>query len=282
MLAEAGVGLKPVHYREIFESRPAAGFFEVHAENYMGAGGPPHRYLERLAADYAVSFHGVGLSLAGAEAPNVRHLARWRALIDRYDPMLVSEHVAWSSFAGESFHDLLPVPYTIEALDVLCRNINQMQDALGRRILIENPSRYIEFASSEIPEPEFLSEAARRTGCGLLVDVNNVYVSARNLGEDPLKWLASIPAQRVGEIHLAGYATEVIDDTELFIDDHGSPVCADVWELYQRAVSCFGPVATLIEWDTDVPPLQTLLQEAAVANAILEGASDRPAGTAVS
>ncbi|HSG64856.1 MAG TPA: DUF692 domain-containing protein, partial [Gammaproteobacteria bacterium] len=206
MPVAAGIGLKPEHYEGLLASRPALGFLEIHAENYMGAGGPPHRYLEAFAAQYPLSFHGVGASLGGAEPLDPQHLQRWRTLIERYDPVLVSEHVAWTSHAGLALHDLLPLPYTQESLAALCEHIDAMQTALGRTILIENPSRYLDFADSQMSETEFLATAARRTGCGLLLDINNVYVSARNQSEDAGAYLGAVPAELVGEIHLAGHA----------------------------------------------------------------------------
>ena len=264
--ASAGIGLKPEFYAPLLRERSALGFLEIHTENYMGKGGAPHRYLEALAADYDLSFHGVALSLGGYEALDKHHLKRWRQLVDRYQPRFVSEHVAWTSFGMSVFHDLLPLPYTEESLAVLCRHVDEMQEALGRHILIENPSAYMAMRHSPIPEAEFLQEAARRTGCGLLLDVNNVYVSARNLGLDPLAWIDGLPGEPLEEVHLAGHATEIVDGHELRIDDHGSPVCEDVWALYRRLIARIGPRPTLIERDTDVPPLETMLAEAARAD----------------
>ena len=285
--AKAGIGLKPQHYADLLAARPPLAFLEVHAENYMGEGGPPHRYLSALAAIYPLSFHGVSLSLGGAEALDRHHLARWRELVKRYEPALVSEHVAWSRFQDRSLHDLLPIPYTEEALDVFCAHIGEMQDAIGRRILIENPSTYVTFVQSTIPAPEFIVEAARRTGCGILLDVNNVYVSARNHGFDPRAWLADIPGALVGEIHLAGHARVSQGNHEVWIDDHGSRVVPEVWRLYRDTVARIGPRPTLIEWDTDVPVLDVLLQEAGRADveALLGGitsaiASERHAAIA--
>ncbi len=270
MPIEVGIGLKPAHYADVLSGDPALGFLEVHTENYMGRGGPPHRYLERLAERYPLSFHGVGLSLGGSERLDAGHLRNWRALVDRYSPALISEHVAWSSFGGTAFHDLLPLPYTREALDALCRNIDQMQEALCRRILIENPSRYLDFVGSDMPEPDFLVAAATRTGCGLLLDINNVYVSTRNQGEDARDWLAAVPIDLVGEIHLAGHTVEQTADGEVLIDDHGSAVAADVWTLYAETIARCRDCPTLIEWDTNVPALETLLCEASRAREISE------------
>jgi hypothetical protein len=260
--AKAGIGLKPAHYAALLSGAPPLSFLEVHAENYMGQGGPPHRYLSAIAEIYPLSIHGVGLSLGGSGPLDREHLSRWSTLVKRYGPALVSEHVAWSSFQGVALHDLLPIPYTEEALDVLCAHIDEMQDAIGRRILIENPSTYVEFVQSGIPEPEFIIAAARRTGCGILLDVNNVYVSACNHGYDPRPWLSNIPGDLVGEIHLAGHARVKIDAHEIRIDDHGSRVAAEVWRLYRETIARIGPRPTLIEWDRDVPSLDILLAEA--------------------
>lgn len=267
MPVSAGIGLKPEHCRELLEARPDVGFLEVHAENYMGAGGPPHRYLAALAEHYPLSFHGVGASLGGASPLDRAHLARWRALVDRYAPVLVSEHVAWTSHDGVALHDLLPLPYTREALAVLCEHIDAMQTALGREILIENPSRYIDFIESEMPETQFLIAAARRTGCRLLLDINNVYVSSRNQNEDARAYLDQVPGELVGEIHLAGHAVQTTaSGHELRIDDHGSHVCADVWSLYGETIARIGSRPSLIEWDTNIPALGELLAEATRAD----------------
>ena len=286
MPVSAGIGLKPEHCRELLELKPAIGFLEVHAENYMGAGGPPHRYLEALAERYPLSFHGVGASLGGASPLDGAHLSRWRALTDRYAAALVSEHVAWTAHDGLALHDLLPLPYTQEALTVLCEHIDAMQTALGRAILIENPSRYIDFIDSDMPESEFLISAARRTGCRLLLDINNVYVSSRNQDEDPRAYLDRIPGELVAEIHLAGHAVQTTaTGHELRIDDHGSHVCADVWLLYAATIARIGLRPTLIEWDTNVPALEILLAEAARADTTAaaaltanEGLADAAAG----
>jgi uncharacterized protein (UPF0276 family) len=268
--ARAGIGLKPEFYASLLRTKPSLPFLEVHAENYMGEGGAPHRYLEAIAEDYPLSFHGVAMSLGGHDRLDGDHLKRWKALVERYQPAFVSEHVAWASFGGAVFHDLLPLPYTEEALDALCRNIDEMQEALGRRILIENPSAYMAMRHSPISEPEFLEAAAQRTGCGLLMDVNNIYVSARNLALDPNVWVDAMPADVIEEIHLAGHTLEKVDGVPLRIDDHGSRVCDDVWTLYRRLIARIGPRPTLIEWDTDVPPMETLLEEAAKADRQVE------------
>lgn len=267
--ASTGIGLKASHYRALLETRPSLSFLEVHPENYMGDGGPPHRYLEALAGHYPLSFHGVGLSLGGAGPLDRDHLARWRALVDRYSPALVSEHVAWSVHAGIAHHDLLPLPYTEESLAVLAGHVAEIQDALGRQVLVENPSSYLRFAWSAIPENDFMVELARRSGCLLLLDINNVHVSARNHGFDPRAWLSAIPAGLVGEVHLAGHAGIMVGDREILIDDHGSRVRDEVWMLYRETVRRIGPRPTLIEWDTNVPDLPVLLAEARHADTIM-------------
>jgi hypothetical protein len=268
----AGVGLKPVHYREILNSRPQIpeiGWFEVHAENYMGAGGPPLQYLETLRLDYPLSLHGIGLSLGGADDLDPRHLARLKELIDRFEPGLVSEHLSWCTAGGVFLNDLLPLPYLEESLEVVCAHVSETQDFLGRPILIENPSTYLAFKASTMTEPEFLTEVVRRTGCGLLLDVNNIYVSAENLGFDAMTYMDSLPTGAVGEIHLAGHDINRYGDEVIRIDTHGSKICDAVWALYDAALHRLGPVATLIEWDTDVPALKTLAAEAGRAETLL-------------
>ena len=263
-----GIGLKPRHYQELLRDVPRLAFLEVHTENCMGEGGPPHRYLEALAARYPLSFHGVGLSLGSAGGIDHAHLSRWRRLIDRYEPALVSEHIAWSAHGGIFLHDLLPLPYTEESLVILCTNIDDMQTSLGRSILVENSSAYLTLNQSAIPEVEFIAEVTGRTGCGLLLDINNVWVSACNNGFDARRWLACIPGDIVGEIHLAGHAITAVDGHELRIDDHGSRVSSEVWKLYDETVARIGPRPTLIEWDTNVPSLGDLLAEASRAGAV--------------
>ncbi|RID90850.1 DUF692 domain-containing protein [Gemmobacter lutimaris] len=267
--AAAGLGFKPEHFPAIRDTRPALGFFEVHAENYMGAGGPPHRMLTALRQDYALSLHGVGLSIGGAGRLNADHLARLRALVDRYQPESFSEHLAWSSHGTDYLNDLLPLPYTPETLNVVCDHIDEVQTALGRRMLLENPSTYVIFEQSVIPETAFLTEIAQRTGCGLLLDVNNVFVSCTNHRMDPRAWLADFPLHLVGEIHLGGHAEEELPSGPLLIDAHGSPVADPVWALFAETVMRSGPLPTLIEWDNDVPPFADLMAEADRASAIL-------------
>jgi len=261
--ARAGVGLKPEHIDLILAERPDIGFFEIHAENYMGDGGPPHRRLEAIRALYPLSLHGVGLSIGSPRPLDKDHLARLAALARRYEPGLFSEHLAWSSHDQGFLNDLLPLPYSEETLATVCAHIDETQEALGRKMLLENPSTYVLFAESTIPETEFLAEIARRTGCGLLLDVNNVEVSATNHGFDPLAYLDAFPLDHVGEIHLAGYA-EAEDDAghPVLIDAHNSPVRPGVWDLFEHVVARIGAKPTLIEWDNDVPEWPTLHAEA--------------------
>lgn len=260
----SGIGLRTPHVGDIVETRPPVPWLEVHAENYMG-GGPAVRTLERLRSDYPISLHGVGLSLGSAGGVDTRHLERLAKLVERLDPALVSEHVSWSVNGGAYLNHLLPLPYTDETLALLCRHVAQAQDRLRRRLLIENPSGYLRFRESPIPEPDFLNEVARRTGCGILCDVNNVFVTCANLGGDAEAWIDALQPHVVGEIHLAGHAVNEADGEMLLIDDHGSRVRDEVWSLYERAVERYGPVPTLVEWDTDVPALAVLLDEATKA-----------------
>jgi uncharacterized protein (UPF0276 family) len=265
----AGIGLRAPHVGELLATRPAVPWLEVHPENYM-SGGPALVLLEVVRREYPVSLHGVGLSLGTAEDIDARHLSRLRSLVDRLEPCLVSEHLSWSTAGGAYLNHLLPLPYTDETLGVVADHIDEVQNALGRRILIENPSSYLRFRHSSMAEPHFLAELARRTGCGLLCDVNNIYVSAWNVGLDAGSYLDALPAPAIGEIHLAGHAANDADGRTILIDDHGSPVTAPVWKLYQRALERFGSVPTLIEWDTDLPELSVLLGEASVADRLLE------------
>jgi uncharacterized protein (UPF0276 family) len=272
-LSGCGIGLRAPHVGEMLERRPAVAWLEVHAENYMG-GGPAVRHLERLRADYPLSVHGVGLSLGSADGLDAGHLERLARLVERLDPALVSEHLSWSVTGGTYLNHLLPLPYTEQALDVVCANMARTQDRLGRRLLVENPSGYLRFRDSTIPEVEFLNELARRTGCGLLCDVNNVHVTCANLGGDAAVWLDALEPSAVEEIHLAGHAVNDADGRPILIDDHGSPVAEPVWALYERALGRFGAVPTLVEWDTDVPPLGVLLAEAGKADARRAKAGD--------
>jgi uncharacterized protein (UPF0276 family) len=267
----AGVGFKPEHFAAIDSTNPALGFFEVHAENYMGAGGLPHAQLACLRRDYALSLHGVGLSIGGADALNTDHLVRLKVLCDRYDPDSFSEHLAWSSHGGDYLNDLLPLPYTEETLTQVSAHVAQVQDFLGRRMLLENPSAYVLFEQSEMPETAFLAEVVRRTGCGLLLDVNNVFVSATNHRTDAQAYLADFPLDAVGEVHLGGHSAEDLPSGPLLIDAHGSPVADPVWALYAAVLGRTGPLPTLIEWDNDVPAWPELLAEANRAQAVLDG-----------
>lgn len=266
----AGTGLKAEHYRTILEHRPEVGFFEVHAENFMGAGGPPHRYLEAIREHYPLSIHGVGLSLGSSRGLDKEHLRRLKDLLARYEPRFFSEHLAWSTHDGYSLNDLLPLPYNPQTLAQVCLHIDEAQAFLGRQLLLENPSTYVGFRTSTMTEEMFLAEIATRTGCGLLLDVNNVYVSATNQGRDPSTCLASFPLDRAVEIHLAGFAERQDDDgARLLIDNHGSTVHPAVWNLYAAIIDRTGPLPTLIEWDNEVPAWSTLHAEASKADAIM-------------
>jgi len=268
--ARAGVGLKAQHYEDILGQRPDIGWFEVHAENYMGAGGPPHHYLEAIRRDYPVSLHGVGLSI-GADRPlDEAHLQRLKALTDRYEPGLVSEHLAWSSHGGVFFNDLLPVPYTGEAVARVSEHIDRLQSVLGRRILLENPSTYVAFEASEMSELDFLRAVSLRTGCSLLLDVNNVLVSATNQNFNAEDYIDAFPIAAVREIHLAGHARDRDDaGNPLLIDAHDRAVDGAVWALYARAIARSGMMPTLIEWDNAVPAWRTLFAEARTAERVM-------------
>jgi len=270
----AGIGLRTAHLRQIAAAAPSVGFLEIHAENYMGDS-PAVALLERIRADNELSVHGVGLSLGSADGLDGQHLARLKAMVDRFQPAMVSEHLSWSVSGGAYFNDLLPLPYTDEALAVVAANIDRAQTALGRKLLIENPSRYLRFVASVIPEEEFLAELVRRTGCGLLCDVNNVFVSCHNTAGDPLRWLDALPADAVGEFHVAGHAINEADGRTLLIDDHGSRTHGAVWRLLHEAIERIGPRPVLVEWDTDVPALDVLLEEAAIAQDALERGARR-------
>lgn len=264
-----GVGFKPEHFAAIRADSAGIGFFEVHAENYMGAGGLPHAQLAAIRADHALSIHGVGLSIGGARGLDRDHLARLRLLCGRYEPESFSEHLAWSSHGAEYLNDLLPLPYTPETLQLVCDHVDQVQTALRRPMLLENPATYLRFAQSTIPETEFLTEVARRTGCGLLLDVNNVFVSCTNDGTDPRLWLEGLPLHLVGEIHLGGHDVEALPSGPLLIDSHGAAVADPVWALFAAVVARAGPLPTLVEWDNDLPEWSVLAAEAARAGEIL-------------
>lgn len=273
-----GVGLKPQHYAEALEALSAnnplpfgfPAWFEVHPQNYFVAGGPPHRWLTAFAERAPVSFHSVGLSLGSSEGVHLDELEHLARLCDRYSPAMVSDHLSWSGTTSNRYPDLLPVPYTFEALSHFADQVARVQDRLGRGILIENPSRYLAFASDEMSEAELLRELCMRTGCGLLLDINNVEVSASNLNLDADAMLDAINPALVCEIHLAGHAVEVHPDGQLLIDDHGSAVSEETWRLFGRFISHAGPRPALVEWDTDVPDFDVLLAEAAKAQAIMD------------
>lgn len=264
-----GIGLRAPHYAQVLEALPPLGFLEVHSENFFHAGGAAMRVLERTREHYPLSLHGVGLSLASADVLAEAHLDRLAVLVERIEPALVSEHLCWGAVDGVHFNDLLPFPYSNEALSLLVERVEIVQERLGRRILIENLSSYVQFRDSVMSECEFLGELARRSGCGLLLDVNNLYVNAQNFGFDAHAELAclltSVPAGSVGEIHVAGHSQGEL----CLIDTHGSRVCEEVWSLYGAAIARCGAVPTLIEWDTDIPELEVLLEEAAIARGVL-------------
>ena len=266
----AGTSFKHEHLAAILEDGPQRGFFEVHAENYMGAGGPPHRMLERLRRDHPLSLHGVCMSIGGPGPLDRTHLARFRGLIARYQPALVSEHLAWSTHQTSFFNDLLPLPYNKATLARVCDHIDQVQEAIKRPILLENPSTYVAFRSSRMCETDFIRTVAERTGCGLLLDINNVFVSAANHGFSALQYLADFPLSRVGEIHLAGHTEQNDDEGGLLIDSHDGPVADAVWKLFEIVIARCGSIPTLIEWDSKIPDWPVLKAEAAAAQAILD------------
>ena len=263
----AGLGLKHEHFAEVLETAPDIGFFEVHAENYMVAGGPFHHYLGLIREQYPLSLHGVGLSIGGEGPLDREHLARLAALIERYQPHSFSEHLAWSSHGPVFLNDLLPLAYDAATLKRVCEHVDQVQSTLKRPMLLENPSTYLQFQRSTLDETDFISEVIRRTGCGLLLDVNNVYVSCINHQRDPLAYIDALPLHAVGEIHLAGFAedTDSLGD-RLLIDDHGAPIDNAVWRLYETLLARTGPVATLIERDNQVPAFSVLHAEARQAD----------------
>ena len=267
----AGASFKPEHLPSILADRERRRFFEVHAENYMGAGGPPHRSLEIIRREYPVSLHGVCMSIGGPGALDKAHLERFRRLVERYEPALVSEHLAWSTHETVCFNDLLPLPYNAATLGKVCAHIDEVQEAIRRPILLENPSTYLAFRDSTISETDFIRTIAKRTGCGLLLDVNNVFVSATNHGFSAIDYLSDFPLSHVGEIHLAGHAEQSDDEGEpLLIDSHDAPVVDDVWELYEFVLSSVGAIPTLIEWDSNLPEWPILKAEATAAQAILD------------
>lgn len=267
---QAGIGLKPEHFREILAQSPALGFFEIHAENYMVAGGPYHYYLEKICALYPLSIHGVGLSIGGQEPLDEAHLTRLAVLLERYQPESFSEHLAWSSHGGTFLNDLLPLSYTQRTLQHVCAHIDHVQERLGRRMLLENPATYVQFCASTMAESEFISEVIQRTDCGLLLDINNVHVACANHGDNAHEYILGLPLQAITEIHLAGFAEER-DSTgaPLLIDSHGAPIAPSVWELYAFTLGLTGPKPTLIERDNNVPALAVLLAEARQADTVM-------------
>ncbi len=268
--AQAGIGLRFQHHQAVVDTRPDIAWLEVHTENYMG-GGTPLAYLDSIRRDYPIALHGVGLSLGSVDGLDSTHLARIRRVVERVEPGLVSEHLSWSVVGGVYLADLLPLPMTEEALAIVCRHVEQTQAYLKRQILIENPSSYMQYQHSSIPEWEFIAAVAERTGCGILCDVNNIYVSSCNHDWDPSVYLAALPVKAIGEIHLAGHMVRQLENGRtLRIDDHSARVAAEVWALYEEALARFGLRPTLIEWDTNIPPLAVLLEEAARAAALLQ------------
>lgn len=264
-----GISLKADHYQAVLTSRPDVAFFEIHAENYMVEGGAHHHFLRDIASHYPLSIHGVGLSLGTADGIDSGHLERLANLIDRYQPFLVSEHLAWAADNGTYLNDLLPVPLTTESLTIIADNIKRVQDRLGRQILVENPSSYMAFKHSHIPEPDFLMELTAKTECGLLLDLNNIAVSASNLGTQTDCWTKTIDPALVGEIHLAGHDSRVVNGVTIKIDDHGSPISLEVFDLFNAWIARSGAVPTLMEWDSNIPALDVLVQEAVKVDSVI-------------
>lgn len=271
----AGAGLKPAHVDDILNDDYRLGFLEVHAENYMGDGGAPHRALTAIRNQFPISVHGVGLSIGSENGLDSAHIDRLKSVVDRYEPGLVSEHLAWSTHDNSYYNDLLPVPYDQPTLDRVCEHIDAVQTALGRKILLENPSTYVQFERSTMNETDFIREIAQRTGCGLLLDINNVFVSATNQKYKTLTYLSEFPLDRIEEIHLAGHAVDSDDEGDpLLIDAHDRPVADEVWKLYDIVIGQIGPMPTLIEWDNDVPEWPVLRREAQLADEILQRRAD--------
>jgi len=278
----AGASFKAGHFAEILETKPDVGFFEVHAENYMGAGGPPHAQLERLRDDYPISVHGVGLSIGGADGLDTEHLDRLKRVVDRYQPALFSEHLAWSTHQGAYLNDLLAVPYTRETLKLVVEHIDDVQSHIGRTMLLENPSTYIAFEENDFDEVTFITEVQKRTGCGLLLDVNNVYVSSVNHGWDAQKYIEQFPISHVGEIHAAGHATtEDEDGSTLLIDAHNGVASDPVMALLSQALTHRSDIPVLIEWDNDLPDWLGLYQEVEKISDVLRAATNAPEMTDV-
>lgn len=265
-----GIGLRAQHHEEIISRLPSVGWFEAHSENYFGPGGAHREYLSQIRTHYELSLHGVGLSIGSTDPLNLQHLRKLKRLVNEVEPMFVSEHLSWGSWGGRHLNDLLPLPYTEEALQHMTARVREVQDALGCQILLENVSSYLRFKCSEVPEWEFMAVLAQESGCAVLLDVNNVYVNAMNHGFDPHSYLDGIPRTIVKEFHLAGHTVARIQERDILVDTHNTPVCDDVWSLYAAAVKRFGPLPTLIEWDADIPSLETLQSEAAKADWISE------------
>jgi len=272
-----GLGLRKEHYCDFLETDVPVDFVEVISENFMVDGGQPRHILREIRKRYPVALHGVSMSIGSADGVKRDYVHRLKALVDEIDPLFVSDHLSWSRIAGFNSHDLLPIPYTEEALNIVCENISQVQNILGRTMLIENPSSYLNFDSSVMSEWEFLTRMSQRTGCDLLLDVNNIFVSASNHGFDADEFFAGIPVERVRQIHLAGHS----QGNDMLIDTHDSPVCDAVWQLYAKAIARFGPVATMIERDDDIPPLQDLLDELGLARKIVTSKANIRAGQQV-
>lgn len=268
-LSLTGIGLRPVHYGEVLEKRPALAWLEVHSENYFGDGGTQLQNLAKIREHYPISLHGVSMSLGSSDELNWQHLKKLRELIQTINPCLVSDHLSWSSIEGQYLHDLLPLPYTEEALQHVITRIQQVQDYLGRQILIENVTHYVNYAASTLSEPEFINEVANRSGCGILLDINNVYVNSVNLHFDPQQYLSVINPKHIQELHLAGFSITTINEKEVLVDTHNKLVVPAVWDLFRVAVSLFGIQPTIIEWDKDIPSLETLCLEAFRAEKIM-------------
>jgi uncharacterized protein (UPF0276 family) len=266
----AGIGLRAQHHEEMLRRRPAVGWLEVHSENYFGLGGAAGKYLRQIRTHYPLSLHGVGLSIGSTDPLDPRHLGELKQLVRELEPVFVSEHLSWGSAGGRFTNDLLPLPYSDDALQHMVDRVSQVQEALGRQILIENVSSYLQFTCSVMPEWEFLAAVSARSGCYILLDVNNLYVNSMNHGFDPYAYLKQLPPQAVLEMHLAGHSVNRAGEREIRIDTHSTHVCEPVWELYRAAVQRFGPVPTLIEWDTNIPALDVLLDEASKADRVAE------------
>ena len=272
--ARAGIGLRAEHYHEVLDRLPDIGWFEVHSENYFGDGGRPLHYLEKISEHYPLSLHGVGLSIGSTDELNISHLDKLKRLITRFQPALVSEHLSWGSFDGRHFNDLFPMPYTSEALQHMVTQVAQVQDYLDKQILIENVSSYLQYDCSTIPEWEFITELASQSGCGILLDVNNIYVNSKNHSFNPDEFINAIPVELVQEIHLAGHTVKQFEDSEILIDTHNKCVTNDVWSLYESTARRFNQVPVLIEWDSDIPELGVLLGEANKAEQILQSTAN--------